>query len=244
MLGIFGEFYEFLQGDCGVDIWYVILCPLCMFTCTGYCIYGTLELCCNCYNCLFFWDLDYSFFPNHCTFLLTCDSDQAPHTPSLLVTHLLIILLDTCAFLFFLLLFAYCREHYHVIPWALSMDPYLSLTFFDLSWWHSLWLLLILSHPLNLCYSMYCLITVPSASLTFHQNTALISAQYLYLALYSLTPFFLFLMFLLHTHKASTPHSHAPLYPVPLCNLSLSHQELIHLMTPLTLTHLIYLEVC
>ena len=72
---------------------------------------------------------------------------------------------------------------------------------------------LILSHHSDLYHSIHSLITIPYLSFTFHQNTALISFQYLYLTLYSLMPCFLFLTFLLHTHKASTPHSPAPSYP-------------------------------
>ena len=50
------------------------------------------------------------------------------------LSHNYPVLLDTCMFLFFLLLFSYHQECYHDILQAYSMDPWPSLTFFDLSW--------------------------------------------------------------------------------------------------------------
>ena len=106
------------------------------------------------------------------------------------------------------------------------------VTFFDLPWYSLMTQPapppLYLSHPLDLHCLMHSLISILTASFTFHQYSALISFQYLYLTLYSLTPFLSFLTFLLCIHKASTPCSptpsypvHSHIYPVSLCNLLL-----------------------
>ena len=53
-------------------------------------------------------------------------------TSSLLVTHPLIILLDTHAFPFLSPTFLYYLERYHIIPQALLMDLFPSFTFSNL----------------------------------------------------------------------------------------------------------------
>ena len=92
---------------------------------------------------------------------------------------------DIHASSFLLLLFTSWPGRYHVIPQALSMDPYSSTLFFDLPWWRGpipliSWSLLPSTLPClhSICFSLFPSVTLPSLGL-----------QYIYSLMYSLPPF-------------------------------------------------------
>ena len=94
------------------------------------------------------WRVPLLFFPSNVLLLDLELLTEHQTASSLLVTCPLIVLLDTPAFPLLLFTFLYYLECHHVIPQALLMDLFPSLTFLDLPWWCGLliiWPLLWLS---------------------------------------------------------------------------------------------------